>query len=192
VEREGLSLTDVSKVIFAGEISPSEMWKLLVNATYVQGSKEEGDTINEGDTIIGMGPRLAELCLAAYGGHFLRVKDAIGRLNRNESQFSASSHIPCVTSRIIDCLDTHARTRPLLKAMAKFGFAPIATPDNAAVEMIAKLGIGGVVERESKCMIFGLPETKWDGTNSSYALIPSTESMRLTIARTLNARRLRA
>jgi hypothetical protein len=178
LEREGLNLQDVTRVIFAGEIPPSDMWKLLVNATY-----EQGD--NTGDIIIGMGPRLAGLCLAAYGGHFLTVENAIARLCQEESEFKASSLLPVLTANIIECLDSHMSSMPLLDAMAKSGFAPIETPDSAVVDLIAKLNIGGVVNEEST--ICGLSETKWDGTTCGYALIPSSESVRLVIARTLNA-----
>jgi hypothetical protein len=38
LESEGLNLQDISRVIFAKEIPPSNMWKLLVNATYVEDS----------------------------------------------------------------------------------------------------------------------------------------------------------
>jgi hypothetical protein len=179
LELEGLNLQDVTEVIFAGEIPPRDMWKLLVNATYEQGN-------NKGDTIIGMGPRLAELCLAAYGGHFLRVKNAVAKLCRQESRFKASSLLPVLRANIIECLDSGMSSRPLLEAMAKSGFAPIETYKNAAVETIAKLNIGGVVNEETT--ICGLWETKWDGTECTYGLIPSAQSVRLAIARTLNAK----
>jgi chemotaxis regulatin CheY-phosphate phosphatase CheZ len=87
LEREGLNLQKETRVIFAGEIPPSDMRKLMVDARY-----EQRD--NEGDTIIGMGPRLAELCLAVYGGHFLTVKNAIALLSEQESQLEALSLLP--------------------------------------------------------------------------------------------------
>jgi hypothetical protein len=174
-----LNLQDVTRVIFAGEIPPSDMWKLLVNATY-----EQGD--NTGDIFIGMGPRLAELCLSAYGGHFLRVKNAIAKLCQQESQFEASSLLPDLDANIIECLDSSMKSRPLLEAMAKSGFAPIETYKNAVVEMIAKFNIGGVVRK--KATICGLSKTKWNGTECTYGLIPSSESVRLVIATTLNAK----
>jgi hypothetical protein len=176
LESEGLNLEDVSWVIFAGEIPPSDMWKLLVNATNVKDSNE---------TVIGMGPRLAELCLAAYGGHFLRVQNAISELSLQQARFKALSLFPDLVSNILTCLDTDKSTRPLLEALAKSGLAPIATHTNTAVEMIVKLNIGGVVRRGSN--ICGLSETKWAGTKCDYALIPSSESVRLAIARSLDA-----
>jgi hypothetical protein len=57
---------------------------------------------------------------------------------------------------------------------------------NAAVEMMAKLNIGGVVKEKS--MVCGLSNTKWDSTTCEYALLPSSESVRLVIARTLSAK----
>jgi hypothetical protein len=169
----------VTRVICAGEIPPSDMWRLLVNATYEQGNNYSGDII------IGMGPRLAELCLSAYGGHFLRVKNAMSDLKDEESQFEASLRLPGLTANIVDCLESDIGARPLLESMAKSGIAPIMTHTNKVVEMIAKLNIGGVVSKESK--ICGLSPTKWVGTTCSYALIPLSESARLVIARTLNA-----
>jgi hypothetical protein len=59
MEREGLNMRDVNDEMFAREISPSDMWKLMVNATY-----EQGDN-NVGDTSVGTGPWLAQLCPAA-------------------------------------------------------------------------------------------------------------------------------
>jgi hypothetical protein len=178
LQREGLNLQDVTRVTFAGEIPPSDMRKLLVNASYEQGDKT-------GDVIIGMGPRLAELCVAAYGGHFLRVKNAIAELSERESRFEASSLLPDLDADSVECLDSHMSSRPLLEAMAKSGFAPIETYKNAAVEMIAKLNIGGVVKKKST--ICGLSKTKWVNTTCKYALIPSSESARLAIATTLDA-----
>jgi hypothetical protein len=130
------------------------MWKLLVNATYLQGD-------NIGDTVIGMGPRLAELCLAAYGGHFLRVKYAISDLSLQKGEFEALALFPDLASNILKCLDTEKNTRPLLEALAKSGFAPIATHTNTAVEMIVKLNIGGVVRRRSKEEIPSVALISW-------------------------------
>jgi hypothetical protein len=135
-------------------------------------------------TMIGMGPRLAELCLAVYGGHFLRVQNAIIDLSLQQTRFKALALLPDLASNIIKCLDTYMSTRPLLEAMAKSGFAPIGTRENAAVDMIVKLNIGGVVRTGST--ICGLSETKWSDTECDYALIPSSESVRLVIAMTLN------
>jgi hypothetical protein len=98
-------------------------------------------------------------------------------LRVNKSEFEASSLFTYSDRHIIECLDFSVSARPLLKAMALSGFAPIKEPKNAAVEMIAKLNIGGVVSREST--ICGLPNTKWHGTECTYALIPSSESVRL-------------
>jgi hypothetical protein len=142
LQREGLNLQDVTRVTFAGEIPPSDMRKLLVNASYEQGDKT-------GDVIIGMGPRLAELCVAAYGGHFLRVKNAIAELSQRKSRFEASSLLPDLDADIVECLDSHMSSRPLVEAMAKYGFAPIETYKNAAVAMISKLNIRGVVKEKS-------------------------------------------
>jgi hypothetical protein len=181
LESEGFHLQDISRLIFAGEIPPSDMWKLLVNATCVKGSNETG-------TMIGMGPRLAELCLAAYGGHFLRVRNAISDRSLQRAKFEAWSLFPDLTDNIIECLDFSMSTRPLLEAMAKSGFAPIERrKNNAAIEMIVKLNIGGVVRRGSN--ICGLSETKWAGTRCKYALILSSESVRLEIATSLDAKR---
>jgi hypothetical protein len=178
LERQGFNLQNVTWRIFAGEIPPSDMRKLMVDATY-----EQGD--NRGDTIIGMGPRLAELCLAAYGGHFLTVKNAIAVLSQQESQFEASSLLPVLKANIFECLETYMSSWPLLAAMAKSGFAPIERRASAVVDLIAKLNIGGVVSIEST--ICGLSATKWDRTTCTYALIPSSESVRFVIAMTLDA-----
>jgi energy-coupling factor transporter ATP-binding protein EcfA2 len=120
LEREGFNLQNVYNTIFAAEISPKEMWKLLVSATY-----EEGD--NNGKAMIGMGPHLAELCIAAYGGHIWTVEGAIQGLAMRQDEAEASVFLPDLSSKIIRCLKTHPTSRPLLEAMARYGLAPIRT-----------------------------------------------------------------
>ena len=79
-------------------------------------------------------------------------------------------------------MDTYKGARPLLEAIAEHGFAPIAKPYNPIVEMIVKMNIGGVVTK--KTAVIMMPRAKWESTSFLYALIPSSESVRLEIART--------
>jgi hypothetical protein len=71
-----------------------------------------------------------------------------------------------------------------LKALAEYGFAPILDPDDAAVELIVKLNIGGVVAEEGE--VIGIARTRWKA-QQRVALVPSSESVRLSIAMTLLA-----
>ena len=182
LEREGLNLGDVGMRIFAGEIPPRDMWNLLVNATYDQGPNIGKPVVDK--PLVGMGPELAELCLAAYGGHFLQVQNAMNALELLKNRFEASAGLPDLTDNIVECLRTHKETRPLLKEMAEYGFAPITTSKDAAVELIVKLNVGGVVSRKST--VIGIASTRWKA-QQSVALVPSSESVRLSIAMTLLA-----
>jgi hypothetical protein len=177
LEREGLNLQDVDEIIYAGEISPKEMWALLVSATY-----EEGD--NKGKAIIGMGPHLAELCLAAYGGHIWTVRNAIRGLSLGQDSVIPSLYLPDLSPKINQCLDTNRRSRPLLEAMARYGFAPIKTPNHPAAKIISKENVGGVITQNAACI--GVSEAKWEGARDENALIPSSQSVRLRIARVLS------
>ena len=69
--------------------------------------------------------------------------------------------------------------------MAEYGFAPIRTSNDAAVELIAKLNVGSVVVEEGE--VIGIAHTRWSGTSYSSALIPISESARLSIAMALLA-----
>jgi hypothetical protein len=177
LEREGFNLQNVYNTIFAAEISPKEMWKLLVSATY-----EEGD--NNGKAMIGMGPHLAELCIAAYGGHIWTVKHAIQGLSLRQDEAEASIFLPDLSSRIISCVNAYPMSRSLLKAMAQYGFAPMRTPsDISAAEMLSKYDVGGAITRNNACI--GISQTKWNETTSTDAVIPSFQAVRLTIAQVL-------
>ena len=93
--------------------------------------------------------------------------------------------LPDLRDSITECLRTHKGARPLLETLAKYGFAPIHTSDDPALEMIVKLNIGGVVSEKGATT--GISMTKWTATECTHALIPSSESVRLEIAMTLHA-----
>jgi hypothetical protein len=172
-------LKDVDTRIFAGEIPPKEMWKLLVSATY-----EEGN--NKGKTMIGMGPHLAELCLAAYGGHIWIVRQAIRGLSLGQDSVTPSLYFPDLNPEINQCLDDTDKSRPLLEAMAKYGIAPTKARKNEAAELISKENIGGLITIRAACV--GISVSKWNGARYTTALIPSSQSVRLIIAEVLLTR----
>ncbi len=182
LEREGFNLENVKETIFAGEIPPKEMWKLLVSATY-----EEGD--HKGKAIIGMGPHLAELCLAAYGGHIWTVENAIQRLSSEQGEAEATLFLPDLRSKIIRCLNTNPMSRPLLEAMAKYGIAPIEEKDNSAAKLISKVNVGGVITKTAVCI--GIPRTEWKNPRLTDAVVPSSQCVRLRIAEVLLTRPLK-
>jgi hypothetical protein len=134
-----------------------------------------------------MGPHLAELCLAAYGGHLMIVQQAIQDLSVGKDTVVASVFLPNLRKNIIRCLRTNnAKSRPLLKAMAKYGFATVETPDNPAAKLISKENIGGVITQNAVCI--GISEAKWKGATDTDALIPSSQCVRLRIAQVLLTR----
>jgi energy-coupling factor transporter ATP-binding protein EcfA2 len=179
LEQAHLNLMDLSRVIVAGELSPKDSWRLLVNATYPPGIVKG----EEGSTIIGMGSRLARLCLAAHGGHVLQIKNAVELLSIKRSRVEVLGTMQGASAAIKECLRAPGG-RHLLHGMAEKGFVAVDTPDLQIVEMIAKVNVGGVVSRE-RSVVVGLDESLWQETTCDYGLLPSTQSMRLAIARQL-------
>jgi hypothetical protein len=67
LENNGLNLNEITAILFAGEVPPKSMWELLV-------TKKNGSTNKH---VIGMGKNLARLLIASYGGHILRISQAL-------------------------------------------------------------------------------------------------------------------
>ena len=70
-------MNDISTVLFAGEVPPHSMWELLV-------TKEDSG----GKPLIGMGKNLAELLIASYGGHVLRIEQTVSLLASEKKNLS--------------------------------------------------------------------------------------------------------
>jgi hypothetical protein len=166
-----LKLESVGKVVFAGEIPPKEMWDLLVTA------KQDGSN----ELIIGMGPKLAELCLDSYGGHVWFIKQAVSLLVDKKENFSASLAGPYfLYENLEQCLKNKERTS-ILKALAESGFYSVKAYGNEQVKFISEEDIGGLVNQNG--VTIGLPATVWTG--HQFGLVPTAQVLRLMIANKL-------
>ena len=147
------------------------MWELLVTKTDEKTNKP----------VIGMGENLARLLIAGYGGHFLRMIEALILLKLKKENFSLVNGLNPISQSITMVL-TRFPIEGLgyLRQMAESGFAPVSNERDPAVEMIVKSNIGGVVSRENSRTV-GLPNTIWKD-NCSRGLIPASESARNEIA----------
>ena len=168
------NVTNFTKTIFAGEIPPVHMRRLLV---------EEW----------GMGKNLADSCLASYGGHPWHTSLALSELSvRNEiSAEQGCAAIGRVYGGITECLaaesaeSKYSGMTDLLHQMAQTGFAQILDPLDARAELISLHNVGGVVQNTS--LVVGLPSAVWM-EGAKYGIVPSCQTVRLMIAELLNQR----
>jgi hypothetical protein len=166
--KKGLKLESVGKVVFAGEIPPKEMWDLLVTAK------------QDGNLIIGMGPKLAELCLDSYGGHVWYVSQAVDLLINKQDTFKADMGGPYLLyNKIAQCLENEER-KSMLKTLAKRGFCSVGEYGNEQVKFLSEKDIGGLVNEAG--IAIGLPGTAWNETQSKFGLVPTAQILRLMIA----------
>lgn len=100
-----------------------------------------------------------------------------------QNDVKVSTYLPDHSANIIKCLEADNNSRPLLEAMAKYGFAAVTTPADHTAQLISEKNIGGVAAQ--KAANVGISETQWDGTVYEHALIPSSQSARFQIAMVL-------
>jgi hypothetical protein len=72
--------------------------------------------------------------------------------------------------------------RELLTQIAENGFAPLSRETDPVAEFISENNVGGLVQRQLATVI-GLPNDVW--VDHDIGLIPSKQSIRLTIAKVL-------
>jgi len=156
--------------MYAGEVPPDEMFKLLT---------EEW----------GVGEKLATALISHYGGHIYNTHNALQRLNKSpfypRCAFD-SGHF----KKVINCLnDTTDKPRMImvLKQLAEKGFAPLEDAnDDAVAEVISSLNVGGVVHKTGS--VVGLSNEHWG--KSRFGIVPASQSMRLVIADVLHSKSL--
>ena len=170
LEENGLNLNDISEVLFAGEVPPHSMWELLVT------KKGSG-----GKPLIGMGKNLVELLIASYGGHFLRIKQAVSSLVMKKEKQSVDMSLNPIAANITRALKKYPKeSSPLLRKLAVQGFALVEEPNDPVVEMIVRSNIGGIIGKLGSTAV-GLGEDIWTDQRS-FALIPTSESARNLIS----------
>ena len=159
--RLGFNMDDITGYIFAGEIPPKSMLKLLT---------EEWK----------LSEAFALALIDIYGGHAYDVYLALSELRVKKERF-----IPFMASRtsnVAHCFKANLDVKLLvdtLKLLAETGFVPLEERDEPVAQVLSKNNVAGVVLASS--LNVGLPDGVFkDGFK--YGLVPSRQSMRLVIA----------
>jgi len=159
--RLGFNLKDINEFLFAGEVPPNEMIKLLT---------EEW----------GLRENLALAVINLYGGHIWDIYQALLRLRKLKQDFFPFDAI--VSANIAKCFKENIDKTVLisiLKLLAETGFFPLNDRESLEAEAISRHNVAGVVMQSS--LNVGLPNSVWDG-GCKYGLVPATQSTRLLIA----------
>ena len=193
-EKLAFDLTDLRRTIFAGELPPDRMRKLLAEW--------------------GMDAELVKFCIGVYGGHVYDTFRAIEEHVFRKDDMSAFDVEPLDASmNIMCCLEaengddqslreikktvpeiakgndlagvTLAGLKDTLRELAATGFVPLKKPYDDKARILSKYNIAAVVDKKS--FVFGLDNSLWDTTPQfKSALVPSSQFMRMIIARELN------
>lgn len=91
LEDNGLNLNDILDVLFAGEVPTKSMWELLVTKKIAEKSEKP---------LTGIGENLARPLIASYGGHFLRILNAVCKLEDQKEYFSADMRLNPISENI--------------------------------------------------------------------------------------------
>jgi hypothetical protein len=143
--------SNFTKLIFAGEVPPNEMYKLLTNEW-------------------GVGPHLAEALLDHYGGHIWDCYNAVGELARvGHEDFephvgfgvAAAANVLDVLAYKEGSVEDRKRMKVLLRQLAEHGFAPLTGDpyDDPVARKISAMNVGGVVSMAGT--VIGLPRSVW-------------------------------
>ena len=157
------NLTNFTEFIYAGEVPPNEMYKLLT-------------------TEWGVGDHLALALMDHYGGHIWDTYLALIRLNSKRENFIALN--PQLSQGVVRCLKWSGNKEQMklaLRQIAESGFFPLDDQQDPLAEVISKNNVGGVVQLRSTAI--GLPKDAWG--KHDIGLIPSNQSTRLAIAKVL-------
>ncbi len=166
-QKLGFSINNFGKFIFAGEVSPKDMYQLLTSKW-------------------GVGDRLAVTLIDHYGGNIWDVYQALIRLPAEREDFYAVDSL--TSSQVIKCLKWkgnldigHEKMVEALRHLAVTGFYPIDEIDDPIniAKVISANNVGGMVMKGS--VIIGLPNEVWKSTDCE----PSKQSVRLAIAKQL-------
>lgn len=176
-KRFGFNALDLGgRVVYAGEVPPGEMYRLLTRQWHVPRS-------------------LAIALISTYGGHINDTINALLALQngvkgekvgavpiRLNSQLS-SAVLRCLIWRG-SCSADQERMREVLKQLAETGFSPLVDDSDPVAEVLTATGVAGLVRIESP-LIVGLDPVVWCDNTAVYGLVPAKQSMRLVIAQHL-------
>jgi hypothetical protein len=163
------NIGDFSSFVVAAEVPPSAMWELL---TQKWGIDEE----------------LARALLSRYGGHIYDTVNCLNDLSLSRKKFALWDGFRHVG--VLNCLhwkgedpEDQKRMRSCLRLLAENGFVPLDRHDDPVAKVISENNVGGVVLVGSA--FDGIPEEAWirpDGSEITFGLIPTKQSLRLLIA----------
>ena len=185
----GVSLKDVKRQLFAGELAPDSMRSLLVDKW-------------------GLDPELAHYCIGLYGGHVYYTYSALEEVSLRKgdiSAFGAAGPLDDVMN-IICCRKAEAgkaaslrdikRVIPeattedlagltdMLRELAATGLVPLEDATDVRARVISQYNLGAVVDAES--FVLGLEKSRLRETKFKSAIVPSSQFMRMIIARELD------
>ena len=151
----------MNEFLFAGEVPPNEMFKLLT---------EEW----------GLTDHLALAIINLYGGHIWDIYQALLRLRKLKSRFFPFD--ANLSANIAKCFKENIDKTILISTLtllAENGFFPLNDRKSPEAEALSRHNVAGVVMQSS--LNVGLPESVWDG-GCKYGLVPACQSTRLLIA----------
>ena len=147
--------SNLTETMFAGEVPPAAMRQLLQRSW-------------------GLGPRLADVFLAFYGGHVHMASRALAKLREELDDFNCEEVAPDgVLGPIVDCIEGEGGAGPMadmLRALAGRGFAPVSSEGNAQAQALSLANAGGLVKTSGK--VVGLPLGLRRGAN--FGVVPSS------------------
>ena len=148
---------NLTEVMFAGEVPPAAMRQLLLHSW-------------------GLGPRLADVFLAYYGGHVLMAGQALASLACRLDAFHCECVEPLGLQRDLarslkgESAEAGGPMTAMLRALAEHGFAPVQRNGGEQVQALALANVGGLVTTSST--VVGLAQGL--SGRASYGLVPSS------------------
>ena len=167
--RLGFNLDNFNGYIYAGEVSPKDMYELLTEKWGVESN-------------------LAVALIDHYGGHIYDVYLALTRLFYDKEGFklmdsNLSDEVDLCLKWKGESEGDRDRMRDALRQLATTGFYPIEERTDPVARVISENNVGGVVKLSSK--IIGLRPDVWKSTKLKNGIVPSKQAMRLAIAEVL-------
>ena len=159
-----LAMNNISHLLFAGEVPPSEMRDLLQHKWR-------------------MGALLSDVFLAFYGGHIHMASHAVADLANGLDKFECgkAAH-KGASGSIVRCLESGSKgVGAMLYAVAAKGFAPVKKDDDPTAQLLAEENLAGLIDTSGT--IVGVSRELLAG--AKYGVAPSLQFTRHLIAEEL-------
>jgi hypothetical protein len=164
LERSGIQLGTVN-LVQAEEPPPCAVWKFLTQ-------EKSG-----GKFIIGMGGKLAKLCIALAGGNVYLIATAVRRLAERKVNFRGSQLVMSVEGGLaVEDVVENAAARATLKDLARVGYAAAAT--EATRSLLVEKAVAGLLT-EDFTFYTDMERVVYD---LGKVLVPSSSGLRNRIA----------